>query len=116
MAMVVVALWMGTGRGVGLLELGGGSLVVQARDRRCFSDGLGGVDVWMIVRFGVRRRSGREGAAVTMGGLERVRVSKPWLLVLANMDGSFVGGHFLSLLLLACLFGCLVVCYRVRRL
>lgn len=67
--------------------------MVQAGER-CFSDGegLGGVDMML----GGRR--GREGAAVTMGGLERVWVSEPRLL---GMDGSFVGGHFLSLF--ACL-------------
>lgn len=53
MVVVVVALWMGAGRGEVLLEFGGGSLVVQARKRRCFSAGLGGVDVWMIVQFGM---------------------------------------------------------------
>lgn len=36
--LVKVALWMGTRRGVGLLELGGRPLVVQTGDRRCFSD------------------------------------------------------------------------------
>lgn len=91
--VVMVALWKGTRRGVALLELGGGPLVIQAGER-CFSDGegLGGVDMML----GGRR--GREGAAVTMGGLELVWVSEPRLL---DMDGSFIGGHFLSLF---CLF------------
>jgi len=100
--LVKVALWMGTRRGVILLELGGRPLVVQTGDRRCFSDErLGGVDSLL------RGRRGREGAAVTMG-LERVWISEPWLF---DMDGSFVGGHFLSLL-----FCLSLVCYRVKEM